>query len=118
MERQPPSFSVKIALIVAISGIAVAAIGVDNAQGDAVGGERVDRPEALGDPVRAAKQVADALLVLLQLDFLAVEGKFALRDAVRAAAGCRAEIGGMQRIVLELFEAERQRRVVAFQPQS
>jgi hypothetical protein len=62
-------------------------------------------------------QMADALLVLFELDCLAVELELSASDAVGAAAGCCAEIGGMERIVLESLEAERQRRVVALQPQ-
>ena len=39
------------------------------------------------------------------------------RDAVGIAAGDRAEIGRMRGIVVEMVEAEHQRRVMAGQPQ-
>ena len=55
--------------------------------------------------------------IRVDLEALAVDGEPAAGDAVGIAAGDRAEIGRERRIVVEMLEAEHQRRVVTFEPE-
>ncbi len=62
-------------------------------------------------------QVGHALFIAFELVGFAVEREAAVANAVGAAAGRRAKIGGMVEIAFEIGEPEHQRRLMAIQPQ-
>jgi len=101
----------------AVAGIAGAPVGIDDLENYAVGVVLNDRPVALGDIVLAAVQVRDAFFVELELVLLAIQREAATADAVGAAAGRSAEIGGVEGIIGKIVEAEQKLGPVAVKAQ-
>ncbi|MNY01491.1 hypothetical protein D3C86_1340250 [compost metagenome] len=100
----------------AIAGITGAAIGIDYLQNRMAFAMFHQHPVAFAHAVAAAMQMGYALFVQFQLVFVPVDREPAVTDTVGVAAGGGAEIGGIF-VILELVEAEHERRLVALKTQ-